>query len=331
MRNGRPLRFLAVTLGGWTVVRVTLSWPAIAPLPALIAAAAPEAAAQPGALPTMSPRAHKISSRTAPAVGTKRRQALSAFVASLDPPRQTSAPTLVQSVLSPDPDDRPPLAGVLAPIALTTISPSRLSGSGWFLLRGGAAASNAPFGGQLGGDQAGIRLTYALGARRVALAARVSTPLAGRGREAAIGVEWRPTALPVRVVAEQRIGLDGNRGGPSIGVIGGFGPSPVAAGFRLETYGQAGAIAHGGVEGFVDGAVRLARPVATPGGIALDLGIGAWGGAQRDAARLDIGPSLGATLPLGDRRLRVALDWRQRVAGTASPGSGPALSIGTDF
>ncbi|WP_204317143.1 hypothetical protein, partial [Klebsiella aerogenes] len=29
--------------------------------------------------------------------------------------------------------------------------------------------------------------------------------------------------------------------------------------------------------------------------------------------------------------LRIALDWRQRVAGEARPGSGPALTLGADF
>ena len=67
------------------------------------------------------------------------------------------------------------------------------------------------------------------------------------------------------------------------------------------------------------------------GGIALDLGIGAWGAAQRGAARLDIGPSAAITLPLGTRALRVSFDWRQRIAGDARPVSGPALSIGPDF
>jgi len=52
---------------------------------------------------------------------------------------------------------------------------------------------------------------------------------------------------------------------------------------------------------------------------------------QRGAARLDIGPSLGLALPLGTRTLRLAADWRQRIAGPSRPNSGPALSLGTDF
>jgi hypothetical protein len=29
--------------------------------------------------------------------------------------------------------------------------------------------------------------------------------------------------------------------------------------------------------------------------------------------------------------VRLSIDWRQRIAGRARPGSGPALSIGSDF
>ncbi|MFH7168785.1 hypothetical protein, partial [Klebsiella pneumoniae] len=85
----------------------------------------------------------------------------------------------------------------------------------------------------------GLRLAYALGSRRkVALVARIATPLKGAGREAALGIEWQPTRLPIRLVAEQRFALDGGRGGPTVGVIAGYGPADVARGLRLEAYGQ---------------------------------------------------------------------------------------------
>jgi len=84
-------------------------------------------------------------------------------------------------------------------------------------------------------------------------------------------------------------------------------------------------------EGFTDGAVRLSRPVMERGATRLDLGLGLWGGVQRGAGRLDLGPSLALIVPAGERRLRFTLDWRQQVAGNAAPGSGPALSVGTDF
>ena len=115
--------------------------------------------------------------------------------------------------------------------------PSRLSGSAWLLARGGPAGTVS--GGQLGASQGGLRLAYALGSqRKVALVARVATPLKSAGREAALGIEWQPTRLPIRLVAEQRFALDGGRGGPTVGVIAGYGPAEVAPGIRLESYGQ---------------------------------------------------------------------------------------------
>lgn len=208
---------------------------------------------------------------------------------------------------------------------------SRWAASAWLLTRGGANGTLT--GGQLGASQAGLRMTYLLDERRrVALAARIATPLRGRGTEAAIGLDWQPTAAPVHLVLEQRVGLDGARGGPTALAIAGLNPTPIAAGFRLEAYAQGGVILRDGkAEGFGDGAARLARPVATLGGATLDLGLGAWAAGQRGAARVDAGPTLGVALPVAGRSVRVSLDWRQRVAGDARPGSGVALSVGSDF
>lgn len=236
-----------------------------------------------------------------------------------------------QAVAVADPD-RKAEGAIVAPVGSTPppSATARLSGSAWLLARGGSGGTLT--GGRLGGSQAGARLTYALDhGRRIAIAARVASPLQGQGREAAIGVEWRPAALPVRLVAEQRVSLDSGRGGPTLLAIGGFGPVPVAAGFRLEAYAQAGAVARGQVEGFADGAARATRVVAALGRARIDLGGGAWGAVQRDAGRFDIGPTLGMGVPVAGRSLRMTLDWRQRVVGEARPGSGPALSVGTDF
>ena len=210
-------------------------------------------------------------------------------------------------------------------------TPSRWSASAWLLLRDGSGAGGAVPVSQLGGAQAGVRVAYALGAaRRLALTARLSAPLHGQGREAAAGISWRPTRAPVTLIAEQRVSLDGGRGGPALFAIAGLNPTPIAAGFRVEAYGEAGAIKRDRVEPFADGAARLSRPV-TGGPVHVDLGVGAWGGAQRGATRVDIGPSIGASVPVARHTLRLTLDWRERVAGGAKPTSGPALTLGTDF
>ena len=209
-----------------------------------------------------------------------------------------------------------------------SVHADRWSGGAWLLLRGGTPSP--AFGGQLAGSQGGARIAYAV-STRLKLVARIAAPIHDPGRETSIGVEWRPANLPVRVIAEQRIALDRTHGGPAIGVIGGAGPTPMWAGFDLAGYGQAGVVKRHRGEPFVEGAVRIAHAVSVAGPARIDIGAGLWGGAQRDAARLDIGPSLGVTVPVRGRNLRAAIDWRQRMAGHARPGSGLALTLGCDF
>jgi hypothetical protein len=234
--------------------------------------------------------------------------------------------------------DRPPVVqDIASPLLSPAVLPpsivqggSRLAGSVWFIGRNGSAPGVA--GSQLGASQAGVRTTYALGDnRRLALAARVSAPVSGRGKEAAVGIDWQPTRVPVHVLAERRLALDGGPGGTMVGIVGGFGPKAVAPGLHLEGYGQAGVILREQVEGFGDGAVRASHPLRSIGAIRIDIGAGIWGGAQRGAARLDIGPSAGIVVPVGRGAVRVTTDWRQRIAGDARPDSGPALSLGTNF
>lgn len=323
MKAGRPLRFLGVTLGGWATARVVLLWPAddIAATVSRLIGTPPAAAAMFAIAPAPAPVA--VRNRTSP-------------VPSVD----TTPPP--PAMVTPSPVEASPLALVRATQAtIPTIPPpgvppslgnarSRLAASAWLIARGGASAGL--LGGQLGASQAGIRLTYALGAkRRVALSVRVASPLRGAGREAAFGIDWQPTNAPIHVIAEQRVSLDGSRGGHTVMLVGGFGPIDVAPGVRAEGYGQAGAIVRDGIERFADGAVRVTHPFATLGRARFDIGVGAWGGAQRGAARLDAGPSLGLSVAVGGKPVRLALDWRQRIAGDARPGSGPALSIGSDF
>lgn len=210
--------------------------------------------------------------------------------------------------------------------------PVRWSGSAWLVVRGGSGLAPGALGGQLGGSQAGLRLAYTVSARqRLALAARVATPLGTGLREAALGVEWQPTRLPVRLIVERRFALSGGADGTGVGIVGGVGPTAVAEGFRIEAYAQAGVIRRVTEEPYADGAARIAHPVAKARGARIDLGAGVWGAAQRGAARLDIGPSLALNVPVAKHAIRLTLDWRQRVAGNARPGSGAALTVGTDF
>ena len=331
MSVGRPLRFLALALGGWVMVRVALLLPEVASLPPsemiprVIEVLVPQVAAAILGRPRVPPR-----------VVTTPRVAVASPISAKGQPWQAPTIALPGPVACVLPDlpavAEPRTYLVPSPVAppLVLRGPSRLNGSAWLLARGGPAGTVS--GGQLGASQGGLRLAYALGSRRkVALVARVATPLKGAGREAALGIEWQPTRLPIRLVAEQRFALDGGRGGPTVGVIAGYGPAEVAPGIRLEAYGQAGGIARDGIEGFVDASARLTHPLGKLAGATIDIGVGAWGSAQRDAERFDIGPSLVAALPVARKTIRLTLDWRERIAGGARPGSGPALSIGSDF
>ena len=82
---------------------------------------------------------------------------------------------------------------------------------------------------------------------------------------------------------------------------------------------------------FVDGQGRVERPLGRFGEAEVSAGAGAWGGAQKGAARLDIGPTAAVTFRLGEARGRLAADYRFRLAGNAEPRSGPALTVSAGF
>jgi hypothetical protein len=324
------LRFLALVVVAWLGLRVALLWPETGALPdAITAAFVPEAEAEEAAVQPVAVVAPGPSRVVPRVVASRSPRALRAA------PRPSAFERLpVSEAIATVPADPILPMPLPAPVQLTfNRSPSRWSASTWLTVRPGSGISAAP-GGQIGGSQGGVRIAYTLDARgRVALFGRVVTPLSGRGREASVGAEWQPRRAPVRIVAEQRFEIDG--GGPGwrpgrglgLGLVAG-GELAVPAGFRLETYGQAGAIRRDRIEPYADGAARATRRLP---GTPISIGAGAWGAAQRGAARLDIGPSATVAVPVGGQRIRLWLDWRQRVAGDARPGSGVALTLGSDF
>ena len=218
------------------------------------------------------------------------------------------------------------------PLVSTPASPlpsaSRWSVSAWTLLRRGEGRQLAP-GGTLGGSQAGARVTYRL-RERLFLSGRLYSPLDdAEGAEAALGVEWQPVrALPLRLLAERRqaVGRDG-RSGFALLAHGGVSEQPLVGAVTLEAYGQAGVVGLTSRDGFADGSIRFAVPVAGE----VSVGVGAWGAVQPGVSRLDLGPHASYRLKAFGDRIRVSADWRVRVAGDARPGSGPALTLSTDF
>lgn len=324
----RPLRFLTAVIGGWVGIRAAMLWPVAVDTPRLIRSSAPRAtAARPPAPPARSVPSDPTESMVSPV-------RIAAFVRTRH--RPVVRPVATAAVITSSAGAVPELAPIHASSPTDSIVPgvdppptfraSRWSGSAWAILRPDGRAT--PFASQLGGSQAGARVAYAIDrARRVALYARVSTAIDVREREGAVGIDWRPTRLPIHLVAERRIGIEGIRSGLAVGAVGGVGPTRIAGPVRIEGYAQAGVIVRDGHEGFADGSLRLTVPVRGR----IDLGLGAWGGAQRGAARLDLGPTIGVTLPVARRAFRLSADWRRRTAGAAKPGSGPAVSLGVDF
>ncbi len=330
--RGRPLRFVATVAVGWAAMRVVLLWPEGATLPEAVKAAMPlrPAEAAPAPRRAILPMARvepRGAARSAVALPTaslpvsdvaQPLPSLALLNLVTFGPEQVGTGSVEQLPRIPAPP------AMLAPRA----TPDRWQASAWFATRRGAGTS----GTMLGGDQAGLRVARTLDRRgRLALYARASAPLTGTGRELALGVEWRPWRAPMRFLAEQRFALDGGKSGPAVAVVGGVTGIDLPFAFELEGYGQAGAVKRARIEPFADGALRITRPVATIGEARLALGAGAWGAAQREAARVDLGPTAVTTLPVSGQSLRIAIDWRERVAGDARPGSGPALTLGADF
>lgn len=203
--------------------------------------------------------------------------------------------------------------------------------SSWALWRPGESGPTGFGTGTLGGSQVGARALVPIFTDRVprlALSARVSAPLRRRGLEAALGVEWQPSAdLPVRLLAERRQRIVGEgRSAFALLAHGGVSGLALGRGLALDAYGATGVVGVRSRDVFAEGAATVTRELGP-----FRVRAGVWGGAQPGATRLDGGPTVALPLRVGNAGVRVSLDYRLRVAGKAAPGSGPALTIGTDF
>jgi len=207
----------------------------------------------------------------------------------------------------------------------------RLQLSSWALLRsqqtGIAGSRSLASGGQLGASQAGARLVYNFN-RQLALSARISSEVGRRGGEVAAGVRVRPlVGLPVWLTAErrQRIGrFGGGRSDFALFAEAGLYQRPLPWRLSLDSYIQGGVVGVKSRDLVIDGALSITRPVYRN----FSVGFGVWGGAQPGLSRLDAGPRV--TMQVR-RNLKVHADWRQKLAGNARPGSGPALTLAGDF
>lgn len=364
--GGRPLRSLLALLLGWVVTRVALLVPVpaessvetvMAPRPPIVLL---PTQVRPPFLPVtnLTRYGEPVQPTAFPYSKTTRRPLVPTPIgASRDSDRDTvellrfiafavafanrhfasdneiSDPAPIPPVGSGSPElPTPPQAAVDPPA-------ERWQAGAWLLWRPGrsptaSAEAGAAAGGQLGGSQAGMRIDYLLAPRsalRPAAYARVTAALKRpHAPEAAAGIAIRPVGvLPVSIGLERRVALGaGGRDAFALLAAGGFGPRPVAAGVIADGYAQAGVVGFRRTDGFVDGRLSLLAPVSRS---PLSVGMTLSGGAQPGASRLDIGPEARVRLPLADRAARLSVEWRQRVAGRAAPGSGLAITLAADF
>jgi hypothetical protein len=357
-----PVRFLVVVVAGWAAVRAmtlgavpgfTVSYarelprteklPPIvatqfAPLPPVEAAAIapqPFAYPPPGAIPVVPaayyvPYRYSYSAAAAPPSIPERPQWKLPPTALL-PASSFAAGSgdgwdIASLAAFPQRQSRP--APVIAARPPAEQRLDRVQFTSWALLRGAPSPGALASGGTLGGSQAGARLTYAFN-RWVAASLRTTSPVGGtRGAEVAGGLRFTPLrSVPVSFTIERRQSISPHGGGRSAFAVfaeGGLYHQPMPWKFSLDAYVQGGLVGLSSRDYFVDGAFAFTRPVWGR----VSAGFGLWGGAQTGIYRVDAGPRVSVRVR---DNIYAHVDWRQRIAGTAQPSSGPALTLAADF
>lgn len=243
---------------------------------------------------------------------------------------QLPMPVLLQRAGTPEtaPKSAPPRA-------------ARWSGDAWLLLRDGSKGFTLPSGipsAAYGASQAGAVLRYRLAPsspRRPELYLRATTALhRPRGEELAAGFALRPLpGMPVAALVEGRATrtVSGTVVRPAAALVTELPPAALPLGLRGEAYAQAGYVGGRDATAFADGQGRIEKRIISAGGWQLRAGAGAWGGLQKGARRIDVGPTATLDLPLGSAGGRLAADWRFRIGGNAAPSSGPAITLSAGF
>lgn len=242
-------------------------------------------------------------------------------------------------------DSVPPFFPAPAPAPAKGQRAGRWSVDAWGFWRQGSDAAPISQGRVpiYGASQVGAVLQYRIdpeNARDPRLYLRAYRALVQRGEsEAALGASARPLArVPVRVFGELRLtdGAFRRELRPSAYAVTELAPIDGPYDTRIEAYAQGGWVGGTDPTLFADGQASLTReiePVAslTDNALRVSLGAGAWGGAQKGAQRIDLGPTMRLDVTLGQVPARLSLDWRERVEGDAGPGSGAAVTLSTRF
>lgn len=239
----------------------------------------------------------------------------------------------------PPATSQPPAAPLQAPAQLAVRQGTdRWSADAWVLLRKDTTTAVTSGRGSYGQSQAGAVIRYHLApssAFRPTAYLRASQALGTeRETEAALGFAARPIpGVPLSTAAELRATHTAGRTSPrpAVFAVTELPPAHLPFGITGEAYAQAGYVWGDYETAFVDGEMRAERPLMRLGPGELRVGGGVWGGAQKGAARFDVGPSATLALKIGQAPSRVSMDWRFRIAGDANPASGPALTLSAGF
>lgn len=348
-RRGEPLAALALLMAGWTVARMLL-WQSPFPSPFVAVAAAPMAqAAAPSAL--RPDRQIRRSGGAELSVAPSRLAAFEALsgtsrhndsedgdlwsgrtlasAGGTEVPSVTLAPAERGNGYSVQP-------GIVAPIGAN----GRWHFAGWVAWRAGSGLPRRADGARpvsYGGTQAGAVVRYDLTEEehRPALHLRTTyAPDRPSQAEIAAGVGLRPLPqIPVRMMAEVRATQSQGHTEfrPAVVAVTELAPVALPLGVTARGYGQAGWVGGRYSTAFVDGQAQVTREFAAAGSTQLHVGAGAWGGAQKFAERLDLGPTIEAEFQTGAIVARLAVDYRVQVAGRASGGNGVVVTLSTGF
>jgi len=214
----------------------------------------------------------------------------------------------------------------------------RWSADAWLFLRRGGMPAATSGSSSYGASQFGAVLRYRLAPSsqfRPAVYLRSTGALtAAKDAEAALGIAARPfPGVPISAAAEVRALKAGARNvvRPAAYAVTELPPFKLPLAFMAEAYAQAGYVGGEFATPFIDGQLRMERQLKQLGPATVRAGGGVWGGAQKGASRLDVGPAATLGLRIGKVPSRISVDWRFRVAGNAEPTNGPALTLSTGF
>jgi hypothetical protein len=248
---------------------------------------------------------------------------IAAYIAAIQPQQPTVAPAIATGNIA---------------------EPKRWSFDSWVFLRpqSSQTPTSGPFPSTYGASQAGAVLRYRLmpsNRHKPSAYLRATQALASvQEADIAIGLSARPFAkVPITAQAEARASRrPGNTEfRPAAFLVTDLPPAELPLGVRVSAYGQAGYVGGEFATAFADGQVRVDREVGNFNLAKLEprlrAGAGAWGGAQKGASRLDVGPTASLDIKIGKAPARLSMDYRHRVVGDAEPQSGVAITLSTGF